>query len=55
MVHRVQCAAVLRGCKSMLMWEDDRETLDEGTLALNGWHLNYGKWVCGAHERLEEK
>jgi hypothetical protein len=53
-VHRMQCAAVVNGCLSVLVWEDRNasENLraeDLRRLELNGWRLDHGKWVCGAH------
>jgi len=56
-LHRIQCAAITRGCLSAIVWDDaavvgvGEQTGMERLLSLNGWHLNYGEWVCGNHER----
>lgn len=55
-VHRVQCAAITRGCLNSLMWESRSREIDEAghhLLALNGWHLDHDRWVCGNHESAE--
>ena len=51
-VHRVQCAAITRGCLGAFTWEDsDQEVSDRARrlLAANGWRLDHGHWICGLH------
>lgn len=51
--HRVQCAVITRGCTSALVWTDRSEEItDHGRelLALNGWRLDHGQWICGGHD-----
>ncbi len=53
-VHRMQCAASANGCQSSLVWESGSSLLgteDLHLMELNGWHLQFGRWVCGLHER----
>lgn len=50
-VHRQQCAAVVNGCKSVLIWESDRLDDVERHLLLNGWReAEPGDiWLCKNH------
>lgn len=61
-LYRLQCAAITNGCTSFLAFEGERnidvDHLDPlvwadrraaRLLALNGWHVDHGRWVCGAH------
>jgi hypothetical protein len=50
MAHRVQCAAITRGCTSALTWEDHSTDVDERFLRRNGWRLDHGQWICGDHD-----
>jgi hypothetical protein len=59
-VGRLQCAAITNGCMNSLTFplgkNADVETAIQrdpvaSMLALNGWHLDHGRWVCGNHER----
>lgn len=54
-VHRITCAAAVRGCQSYLLWESESTEVDEGFLKLNGWQMRDSKidgryWACGLHE-----
>lgn len=60
LLTRLQCAAITRGCMNFLIFEvppgfdlnDLNAEYGPGRiLGLNGWHLDHGRWVCGAHER----
>lgn len=53
-VHRVQCAAITKGCLSALVWEGAGDGINRHTLELNGWRLDHGKWVCGHHDKPNE-
>lgn len=53
-VHHVQCAALAScGCESTFTWESPStepiDAIGERRLALNGWRLDHGQWVCGSH------
>lgn len=49
------CAAITRGCQTApFVMEDVTEDAFYTVLRLNGWHLNYGKWVCAKHPVKEE-
>ena len=60
--YRLQCAAIANGCMNWLAWEGEPNVdvyrLDElvwpdrraaQLLRLNGWRLDYGRWICGHH------
>lgn len=60
--YRLQCAAITRGCTAFIAFEGepniDVDHLDPlvwadrraaNLLALNGWRLDHGRWICGAH------
>ena len=64
-LYRVQCAVITHGCPARLVLDGpvniDLEHLDrevpedrrvDDLLALNGWRLDYGRWVCPAHPRV---
>jgi hypothetical protein len=61
---RMQCAAITNGCMAFLVipvphgfdpsWIDGylpQKPRVADLLHMNGWHLDHGRWVCGAHER----
>lgn len=61
-LYRLQCAAITNGCTSALVFEGEPSiALDHldplvwsdrraaRLLALNGWHVDHGRWICGAH------
>jgi hypothetical protein len=47
--HRVVCAVVI--CNTDYQWVNDTANKDVTNLHLmeNGWHLEYGTWICPAH------
>jgi hypothetical protein len=54
--HRVQCAAITRGCLNSLAWEDnlgDAQYVNERLLTLNGWRKDHGRWICGNHPQAK--
>lgn len=61
--YRLQCAAITNGCTSAIAFEGERnidvDHLDPlvwadrraaRLLALNGWRIDHGRWICGQHE-----
>jgi hypothetical protein len=66
-LYFLHCACITRGCYSRLALDGPRniDLLDldievpedrrmQNLLAANGWHLNYGKWICGNHPARTE-
>lgn len=67
-LYRLQCAAITNGCTSFLAFEGgpniDVDQLDPlvwsdrraaALLAMNGWRIDHGRWVCGQHDRPQPR
>lgn len=58
---RIQCAAITNGCMNAIVLPvprgfdisrpDAEPPRYAHLLAMNGWHLDHGRWACGAHAR----
>jgi len=57
-VYRLQCAAITNGCPNAINWPAPASLGMEAAilraadlLAVNGWHTDHGRWVCGDHPK----